>query len=235
MVEVPILLEVGKKLFDLVTEDVSHSGLFVRVPEPLTLRSLVKVSLLLPPLGAAFRASARVCHNVPAVRGSDDAGAGLQLFGLGADDTRRWDAFIDLVRARYPESAERRAILAEGVGIDPIVKRDPSYSLVLALHLRSLADLVLLLKRDVSARKLFVATSAQPEIGDRVGLWIVHPHTDDVFELSGTVKRRVSDGSLGGLQLDLADLSDDRIQRLEEFTFDAVEPLFDDPHVEPEH
>lgn len=101
---------------------------------------------------------------------------------------------------------------------------------MLALHLRSLADLVLLLKRDFSARKLF----AQAEIGDRVGLWIIHPHTDDVFELSGTVKRRVSDGSLGGLQLDLADLSDDRIQRLEEFTFDAVEPLFDEPHVEPE-
>lgn len=89
MVEVPILLEVGKRLFDLVTEAVSHSGLCLRVPEPLTLRQLVRVSLLLPPLGAVFRASARVCHNVPAVRGGDDAGAGLQLFGLGADDTRR--------------------------------------------------------------------------------------------------------------------------------------------------
>jgi hypothetical protein len=234
MVEVPILLEVGKKLFDLLTEDVSHSGLFVRLEEPLALRTLVKVSLLLPPRGAAFKANARVCHNLPAVRGGDEAGVGLELFGLGSDDTRRWDAFIALVRERYPGSAEHRAILARGVGIDPVVKRDPEYVLVLAIHLRSLEDLVLMLKRDISARKLFVVTPARAEIGDRIGLWIVHPHTDDVFELSATVKRRVSDGTLGGLLLDLSDLTNDRIQRLEEFTFDAVEPLFDDPRVDPE-
>ncbi len=234
MVEIPILLEVGKKLLDLVTEDVSHSGLFVRVSEPLALRTLVKVSLLLPPRSAAFKANARVCHNLPAIRGSDEAGVGLELFGLGADDQRRWDGFIALVRERYPESAERRAILAEGFDIDPIVKRDPSYVLVLAISLRSIEDLALMVKRDIGARKLFVATSARAEIGDRLGLWIIHPHTDDVFELSATVKRRVSDGSLGGLLLDLTDLTDERIQRLEEFTFDALEPLFDEPHVDPE-
>jgi hypothetical protein len=234
MVELPILLELGKRRFDLVTEDVSHGGLFLRFDEPLPLRTLVKVSLLLPPRSSAFQTSARVCHNLPAVRGIDAAGLGLELFGLGADDRRRWDAFISHVRDKYPESAERRAILAQGKGVDPMVRRHASHVLVLAIHLRSLEDLAILLRRDVSARKLFVATSAHAEIGDRIGLWIVHPHTEDVFELSATVKRRVSDGTLGGLQLDLGDLTDDRVQRMEEFAFDAVEPLFDDPHVEPE-
>ena len=228
MIEVPLLVELGKQRLELSTEDVSHGGVFFRTETPLPLQTLVNVEIVLPPRSQHFRATARVVHNVPSVSGIQQAGAGLEFYGIGSEVRKRWDSFVSHVREHYPESAERATILVTGEFVKPMVRRNAEHAHVLALHLRSLADLVTMLRRDLRERRLFVMTNVQAERGELIGLWVVHPHTEDIFELEGRVARRVSDGGLGGLALTLEGLTDERLARLEEFTYDAMEPLFDE-------
>ncbi len=231
MIAVPLLIEVGKLRFERVTEDVSDGGLFVRVDEPLALRTLVRVELMLPPHGSQFSATGRIVHHVPAVRGIQDAGVGIEFYGIGADVRGRWEKFVNFVREHFPESSERAAILANAEGVKPLFKRNAEHVQVLSVHLRSLEDLVTLLRRDIRDRRMFVLTPIAASPGDLLGLWITHPHTGDVFEIEARVERRVVDGGLHGLRLQL-ELSNERATRLEEFAYDAMEPLFDEEDVE---
>ncbi len=232
MVAVPVLLEIGKRRVERVTEDVSDGGLFVRVDEAIPLRTLVKVELLLPPHGSQFSATGRIVHHMPAVRGVQEAGVGIEFYGIGADVRRRWESFVNFVREHFPESSERAAILANAEDVKPLFKRNPEHVHVLSVHLRSLEDLVTLIRRDIRDRRMFVLTDIPASPDDAIGVWITHPHTGDVFEIDARVERRVLDGGLQGLRLQL-DLTSERAARLEEFAYDAMEPLFDEEDVEP--
>lgn len=232
MVAVPLLLHVGRNATELITEDVGHGGLFLRVEEELPLNHLVRVEMLLPPHADRFEANGKVVHRVPAAAGDRAPGIGVQFYGLGAEPQRRWDTFVAFVRERFPEASERVARLTPAEKVQPLFWRNQRHTAVFRLHLRALPDLVTMFERDVKRRRLFVLSEVQAYPNDEVGVIVVHPHSGDVFELSARVLRVVRDHGVGGLLLELLDVDADREARFEEFVYDAIAPLFDDEDVE---
>ncbi len=230
MVAVPLLLEVGKRTVELVTEDISHGGLFLRTELEATLRQLVRVEMLLPPHADRFEAAGKIVHRVPAVQGDRAAGVGIQFYGLGNDPRARWATFVAFVRERFPESSERSVTLATANAVTPLYRRTHSEVFALQVHVATLSDLVTLFRRDVRQRRMFVLFDKQCYVGDEVCLLVVHPHTQDVFELRGRVSRCVRDGGIGGIEIAL-DLDQERTMRFEEFVYDAIAPFFDDEEV----
>jgi hypothetical protein len=97
---VPVaVLRRGGLRSELWTSDISFRGLFVRMPKPPPLRSLVRMRVALP--AGTIETHAMVVHVVE----GEGGGAGLQFWGLSGADRATWD---DFVRARI---AERRKTL----------------------------------------------------------------------------------------------------------------------------
>ncbi len=230
MVALPLLLDVGRQVHELVTEDVSHGGLFLRTELELGLRQLVRVSMLLPPHADHFEAAGKIVHQLPHVQGDRGGGIGIQFYGLGSDARARWATFIASVR-EFPEANERSASLASAAPVTPLFVRGKSCAFWLKIHVATLTDLITLFRRDITRKRMFVLTERPCFVGDLVGLWVVHPHTDDVFELAGRVARCVRDHGVGGIDLALLDIDHERMLRFEEFVYDAIAPYFDDEEV----
>jgi len=231
MVGVPLMLDVGRRAVELVTEDVSHGGLFLRTELDISLRQLVRVEMLLPPHADRFDAAGKIVHRVPAVQGDRAAGIGIQFYGLGAEARARWATFVGFVRERFPASSERGVALATASPVTPLYRRTHSEAFALHVRVATLSDLVTLFRRDVRRRRMFVLFDKQCWVGDEVCLLIVHPHTDDVFELRGRVTRCVRDHGIGGIDLALYEMDQERMLRFEEFVYDAIAPFFDDEEV----
>jgi hypothetical protein len=89
-VEAKVVVEIQRKRSTTMVEtaDVSFKGLFVRTTDPLPLRSLVRLRIGLP--SKTLEAHAMVVHVVEA----DEAGAGLQFWGLSGHDRATWDEFV---------------------------------------------------------------------------------------------------------------------------------------------
>lgn len=116
-VRVPVVLLRGKVEVSLATSDVSFKGLFVRTTDPPSLRSLVRLKVVLA--GHEFTAHAMAVHVVENVGLGDDrvAGVGLQFWGLSGPDRAAWDEFVGgLVQARR---AAAKAKAKAGATPDP--------------------------------------------------------------------------------------------------------------------
>jgi hypothetical protein len=104
----PALLRRGKRSLDIRTENVSLSGLFLRMTAPPAVRELVEIEIQLPD-DSNVRLHAMVVH---AIRRGRDAegipGMGVELRALSADARAAWERFIRSVQARAPEGQGRK-------------------------------------------------------------------------------------------------------------------------------
>jgi hypothetical protein len=92
------------------------------------------------------------------------------------------------------------------------------------------AELERMLELDAKAPRIFVLSGELEGVdaGAELGLWLVHPDSEDLFELACRVERIVHEHGIRGLGLELVDLDEERRQRLREFIDDGLEVLFDD-------
>lgn len=228
LVSLPVLLHVGRSSEEAITVDVGHGGLFLSTTVAAPLRQLVRVELLLPPRDELFSATGKLVHRVD--EGSRDRipGVGIQFYGLGSEAREQWDAFIASVRASHPEAEVGPANLCHASVVEPTHRRNPAHVRTLRVAAERLPDLVALEQRAASEGHVFVLTDTQLYVDDAIGLQIVHPHTDDVFELDAKVVRCVRDGDVHGVEAILVGFDADRARRFEEFVFDALAPFFDE-------
>jgi hypothetical protein len=244
VVPVPVTLFVAKRWIEAEAADVSHGGMFVLLEERgvasdesadlLEPGQLVRVEVVLPPSLDPFGATARLVHQHAPFARDERRGVGVQFYGLGRESQDRWAAFIDHVRTSYPASNERMVTLASAEALDAAYLRTKNQVGALRVEVGAVRDLVTMAKRDVARENLFLVCRARAFAGDELALQIVHPLTDDVFELVGRVRRVVEDGPLRGLDFELLGCDAERKERFEEFVYDAMAPIFDDEDVLPQ-
>ncbi len=252
VVGLPVTLFVGRRWIEAETGDVSHGGVFVLLDEKLhdgavsiptdtdrsaeILRSgaLVRVEVALPPDGDPFAATGRLVHREAALARDGRRGVGVQFYGLGRESIERWAAFIDHLRTNWPSTEERFVTFAVTTPVDAAFLRTDRQVGTLRVEVESVRALATLLTRDLARGSIFLACSADAFVDDELLLQIVHPISEDVFELAGKVRRVVKDGGLRGLEVELCGCDDERRERFDEFVYDAMAPLFDDEDVRPE-
>ena len=254
LVGLPVTLFLSKRWIEAETGDVGHGGVFVLLDEELhdgpvsipvgaspgqageILRtgSLVRVEIALPPDGEPFSATGRLVHQRPAFARDERRGVGVEFYGVGLETKERWSAFIELLRTNYPASDERLVTLATAEQVDATYLRSHHQVGALRVEPGSVRDLAAMLNRDVSRGTIFLVTSATAFVDDELLLQIIHPLTEDVFELTGRVRRIVQEAGLRGLDLSLVHCDDERQARFEEFVYDAMAGIFDEEEVERE-
>jgi hypothetical protein len=230
-VDLPAVLHVGRTHEQARTVDVGHGGVFLATSLEVPLRQLVKVQMFLPPEDVAFEAAGKLVHRVDVASASRAAGFGVQFYGLGRDAREVWDRFIAHVRASHPEVAPLSVHLCHAERIEPIYRRNDRHALVLRVRGERLPDMVALYERVVKERRMFVLYQSNAFVDDPVGLQIVHPYTEDIFELEGKVVRVVRDATLSALDISLSGLDEERLERFDEFLYDAIAPMFDDEDI----
>lgn len=156
----------GKKFLHVQSLDVSKHGLFVLLGDPPADRHLVQLIVSLP--DGPMPATAFVSRRVP------DHGAGLELFALSAQSKERWDAFIDSLEGR-PES-------------HPTTATTPELATFL-VRLRSEKRLHEFLEKNYESGGLYMATPVIKEAGAEIALAVIHPLTEQEYQLLGRVTR----------------------------------------------
>jgi hypothetical protein len=108
----------GREEIPLRTDDVSFQGLFLETDEPVPLRQLVRLRLLLPPFHRELIAHGMAVH---AVRPEGDPirppGVGVQLYGLDRAARNVWSDFV--ARVRQGELDDRRIAVDEIRFLEP--------------------------------------------------------------------------------------------------------------------
>lgn len=159
------------------------------------------------------------------------AAVGISLFAVGAEAKDLWDTFVGRVRADLGVVRPEQERLPVGAHFEPLLYRNSHQVAVLRVYFASVAELFDLADRDASDEVTFIRTDEPVKVGDEVGLQLVHPNSDDIFEVSCFVTRIVDQHGLRGIEVESLDLDEDRRARLREFIEDGVEQLFDEPSI----
>lgn len=203
--QVPVSLRLGKRTKELLTENVSYRGVFVRSDTPVPLRTLLRLNLFLEPLNVEIGVHATSVYVVStAFAGRRVPGIGAQFFALDGPTRRLWERFVDHVRENV-EPSSGRALEATPFppGAEDVYAHDYSAELLLRC---TRADLEHLVHCSFPTRRLFVRTDLDLAVGSEICLEIVHPDTDELYPLSCAVEGVVRDGVDRGAQLTFVDL-----------------------------
>ena len=239
-VALPAALTAAGAFTDCVTSDVSFEGVFVETdraslagspesgppssrPRALKLGELVRLTLLVPPQASALEVTGVVVHME---RRGTGLGAGLRFYGMGGPARAQWDRFIGGLRDQFPRMTGRAVRLPRGEHFEPKLYRNEHQRAVLRVYVRSVAELYAMTEPEVD--HMFVLTDEPLGVGAELGLQLVHPDSDDIFELEAFVTRVVDQQGVRGLDTEFLDLDAEKKQRLREFIDDGLEALFDE-------
>ena len=123
----PVTLVRGREEIPVRSEDVSYHGLFLETDEPLPLRHLIRLRLLLPPYDRELQAHAMVVHVVPSDNAEGKpAGVGVQLYALDRAARAVWGHFVARVQEGefHPEGLDLSR-LGEVRFLEPELVTDP--------------------------------------------------------------------------------------------------------------
>jgi hypothetical protein len=183
---------------ELLTNDVSFRGAFVRTDAPPVLRQLVKVSFTLPE-GSSVSAHAMIVHAIEAVRGEDGTrtnvpGVGIQFWGP-IEQARAWEQFIhDLKR-------KEKAGVAAARLTDKVRRASERFKLALDVTLdgRSFQT------RDVSETGIAIRSESPMPVGTRVQLSL--RTAEQTITLDVIVRRRIDEPGFKGLGVEFVDVA----------------------------
>jgi len=188
---------------ELLTNDVSFRGAFLRTDAPPALRQLVKVSLVLPD-GAEVSAHAMVVHVVE--KGPDRVpGAGLQFWGP-VTNPKEWDQFVHELKAK------EKAGLPSARATDKVRRSSERFKLQIDVIL----DGENAKTRDLSYTGLAVATNLAMPLGARARLSLLANGKEPVF-VDVVVRRKIDETRFKGLGLEFVDVTDEARQAIVDF------------------
>jgi hypothetical protein len=196
------------------SEDVSLSGLFVRMDMPIQERWLVRLLVTLPPEKDVLVVMGMAARQTPAKNGLPP-GVGIQLYALTAAERKRWEAFITWVSTAPPQEP---AAPVAGAEVPPKAaqRQYPRHAAVLQVKLQTVDDLQLLYTRNVSKGGLFVGTTLEIADGTPMKVSVIHPRSGEQFELEAVVRWRGA-ATEPGLGLEFVKLTDERRDQFLEF------------------
>jgi hypothetical protein len=182
---------------ELLTNDVSFRGVFIRTDSPPTLRQLVKFELVLPS-GVVISGHAMVVHiakrpeDEPKGEGSIP-GIGLQFWGPIAN-ARDWEQFIHALRAR------ERAGMAAAKATDKVRRASERFKLALEVTLDGKTSVT----GDVSENGMAIRTELKMPIGARAEVEL--RAGDETMKFDVVVRRAIDQKDFRGLGVEFVDL-----------------------------
>lgn len=192
---------------ELLTNDVSFRGVFLRTDAPPALRQLVKLELVLPE-GTLVSGHAMVVHASP--RPEDEAtegrvpGIGLQFWGA-IENRREWERFIHELRSQQRMGATAAKVT------DKV--RRASERIKLALEVR--LDGTTLMTRDISENGLALRTELPLTVGLRAEVTL--RAREEVLKFDAIVRRIIDEPDFRGVGVELVDMSADHRDKLARF------------------
>jgi Tfp pilus assembly protein PilZ len=191
-IQFPAQLLHARRSYSLVTEDVSHGGIFLRTETPPPLMQLVQVRLVLPIGGHALSAHGMTVHVVePSNAKGRVPGIGVQFYALDHATRDAWEGFVRHVAASYPESADQTPLrMKRGMTPEPLSRRFIRHTAVLELRPETVAALEELHRSELSAGEIFVPTTKALAPGTEVVIHVLHPGHGGPFLFEGKVKSR---------------------------------------------
>ena len=180
---------------ELLTNDVSFRGAFLRTDAPPALRQLCRLSFELPEGGPPVKAHGMVVRIVTKTEDDDRVpGVGLQFWGP-LDDAKAWERFIHDLKSRL------KAGMPTSRATDKVRRNSERFKAVLDVNLAGSTALT----RDVSVTGIAVKSSANVKVGDRATLSMRRDHESIVVDV--IVRRRIDDPDFVGLGLEFVDVS----------------------------
>ncbi len=188
---------------ELLTNDVSFRGVFLRTDAPPALRQLVRVTLVLPD-ATEVAAHAMVVH---VVQKADERvpGAGLQFWGP-VSNPKAWDQFVHELKAK------EKAGFPSSRATDKVRRSSERFKLQIDVIL----DGQTAKTRDLSYTGLAVATELAMPVGARARLQLLANGEEPLF-VDVVVRRKIEEPRFKGLGLEFVDVSEDARKALVDF------------------
>lgn len=181
---------------ELLTNDVSFRGAFIRTDAPPALRQLVRVAFTLPNGGPVVSAHGMVVRVVTKGEGGDASrvpGMGLQFWGP-IDQAKPWEQFIHDLKQR------EKAGMPSARATDKVRRSSERFKLALDVEL----DGKPLVTRDVSETGMALQTSSNMPVGTRTTLQIRRQRESIVVDV--IVRRRIDEPGFKGLGVEFVDV-----------------------------
>lgn len=181
-------------------------------PHDRDVDSFVRMRVFIPPNQESFDVMARVASRVYS---SNMEALGIHFIGIEPNDKTKWRTFLEHIQKL--------------TGVAPIPERRDTHRLNSALMVRfgTKGRLEEFVTKNISLGGMFIATPIQKEIGEQLKLVLVHPETDEVFELLGEVTRlegHEEDSNGLGFALKFIGLDELRQKQLYVFIASSSEP-----------
>jgi hypothetical protein len=188
---------------ELLTNDVSFRGAFLRTDAPPALRQLVKVALVLPD-GAEVAGHAMVVHVVEV--GPDRVpGAGFQFWGP-VTNAKAWDTFVHDLKSK------QKAGFPQARATDKVRRSSERFKLQIDVILDGRTAKT----RDLSYTGLAVATELAMPVGARARLQLLANAQEPVF-VDVVVRRKIDEARFKGLGLEFVDVGEDARKAIVDF------------------
>jgi PilZ domain len=196
---------------ELLTNDVSFRGVFIRTDAPPSLRQLVKVELVLPSK-VNVSGHAMVVHVAATPEGaakneSGVPGIGLQFWGP-ITNARAWEQFIHQLRER------ERSGTASAKVTDKVRRASERFKLAFEVVLDGRRTMT----RDVSENGMAIRTDVALPIGTRANLDLRAGDRTMTFDV--VVRRVIDEPSFHGLGVELVHLTSEKRNALVRFIHD---------------
>lgn len=194
----------------LCTVDVSFSGLFLSTPTPPPLRELVKIRITDPWEHLNIRLMGMAVHVVRPMTGRQP-GVGVQLYGNDPKTMKRWEHLVAQARDHGESIPAPEPVEAPKL---------PEYFPDFRVKIPSLEALEIIRNRDIAHGKTFVQTEVYLEVGTDVGIHFIHPITERVFSVKGSVLKVIHNERIHGLGVALLNLDEERKREFSEYADD---------------
>jgi hypothetical protein len=181
---------------ELLTNDVSFRGAFIRTDAPPALRQLVKVAFQMPG-GELVSAHAMVVHVVPPGNDETIPGIGVQFWGPVAE-SKAWEKFV------YELKVRERAGKASASATDKVRRSSERFK----LQLEVIVDGRRLSTRDVSESGMAIRSDSAMPVGTRAHLQ-VHSNGHPSLAFDVIVRRRIEEAAFKGLGVEFVDMNVD--------------------------
>lgn len=210
---------------ELLTNDVSFRGAFIRTDTPPALRQLVKVAFDLPD-GKHVECHAMVVHVVPpAEAGERVPGVGVQFWGPLAEK-KAWDQYV------YDLKMREKAGVPSSRATDRVRRSSERFKLSLDVELDGKATRT----RDVSETGMAIASELAMPVGVRANMTVRAPGYDNV-NVDVIVRRRIVEPGFKGLGVEFVDMTPEvrralmSLLKANSHEEDAIFIDFDDPQL----
>ena len=186
--------------------EINRNGAHIAIDEAAGENQVIRLRVDFP-LDPSINFLARVLKVVSEDEASEarPAGMSVTIFAMEREEREQWVHILErCVRdhgnlIEEPESTAGRDLQAPGATLPPPKPRErrqyERYRAMLSIELHDMSSLFEMYTRDISAGGAFIQTDKQLKNGSLVRLSVVHPITNQKYELDGEVVRAEKDGA----------------------------------------